>query len=115
MRGVHIVWESSNEIYYVRLNEATQDFRDGKRVTDLSPGTGLRPKVVTSANKAHVSFVRTDVNPDSAATRDASFSTNGGISWEGSYENIATPQRVLYDIRYQSLVRRGDTWSSPLA
>lgn len=68
--GVHIVWESSSEVYYVRFREATQQFRDAKRVTDVDACTGSGPKVVTSTNKVHVSFLRTDLSPKNMCRSD---------------------------------------------
>jgi hypothetical protein len=107
--GVHIVWESSSEVYYVLYDPNIPAFRFAKQVTDLNPGMGIRPKIVTSASKAHVSFLRSDVNPDAAATRDAIFSTDQGVTWENSYENVPPLNPGSDGVFYQSIARRGDT------
>ena len=91
-------------LYNLNVNQFTYP----QQVTNLGPGTGLRPKIVTSTNKAHVIFLRTDISPSRASTRDADLSTNPP-TWESSYENIAIAEHASDGIWYQSIVRRGDT------
>jgi len=101
-RGVHIVWDNTTgtKVYYNRYN-INGTWEDAFEVTDLNgtPISGFRPKVVTSANKVHVSFVRDDAGQyNVCSSRDYDFTTS-------SWDNLDKPTAQMgQDIVNQSMV-----------
>jgi len=90
--GTHIVWQdrsdfaSEPEVYYVRWDDRIPNWVDYKNVSDLPgiPGQwGAKPKVVASANKAHVAYPH--LGNSSLVSRDLDLTTS---QWDNFY---ATP------------------------
>lgn len=83
---VHIVWDSDagDAVYYVRYEgPPNPGFSGFQTITNIGGITGKNPKVITSSDRIHVSFVTTnDAQNKRATTRDFVFSSG---QWENTF------------------------------
>jgi hypothetical protein len=108
-RGVHVVWDNiaGNKVYYTRYN-TNGTWETPFEITNLNGTiiTGRNPKVITSSNKAIVSFVKVQADPlyDVGSSRDFDFSTQ---TWDNTDRPIGLSGNPAEDIVNQTIVRRG--------